>query len=149
MENTSLLIKYGVDPEHKLLYSKWAGDFTSAQYRASITFLTEVIKANRIQLWLHETIKLQSMPLEDQIWTVEVFALDLAQSDLKHIAIVRPEITEAIRIGKAMKDRAYRIFGRLVGVEFFETIEEAKAWLIPSRQFYKLPAVKEATVDKK
>ncbi|WP_439883312.1 hypothetical protein ACSX1A_09085 [Pontibacter sp. MBLB2868] len=142
MVNSSLLISYGVDPENKLLYSKWIAPFTSEQYRAGLQHLAEVIHNNHIKLWIHESIGINEIASLDQKWTTEVLALILVQSTLEYLAIVRPDTKEQVVVaGNILREKAYRIFGKSVRVEFFDSTEEAKAWLIPKRQYYKLPAL--------
>ncbi|MFD2515363.1 hypothetical protein ACFSRY_15930 [Pontibacter locisalis] len=140
MENSPLLITYGIDPEHKLLYSKWKGPFTSSQYREGLLHVAEAIHNNQIKLWLHESLRLEEIDMQDQKWTTEVFALILAQSPLKHLAIVRPEKQQSRTIASMLREKAYRIFGKIIGVEFFGSVEEAKAWLVPKRLYYTLPS---------
>lgn len=141
MENSSSLITYGIDPGNKLLYSKWTAHFDSEQYRTGLQHLAEVVHNNQIRLWLHESIGLNEISTSDQKWTTEVLALVLIQSSLEFFAIVRPDKQEHALAGNTLRDKAYRIFGKSVRVEFFESLEEAKAWLVPRRQYYKLPAL--------
>ena len=144
MEDSSSLITYGIDPGNKLLYSKWTAPFDSEQYRTGLQHLAEVVHNNQIKFWLHESIGLHEISTLDQKWTTEVLALLLVQSPLEYFAIVRPNQQEHAIAGNTIREKAYRIFGRSVKVEFFDSVEEAKAWLVPRRQYYKLPALGDA-----
>lgn len=130
---------YGIDASKKLLYSKWASPIDSTQYREGLQRLVRIVHDNEIKLWIHESRRLHDLSVEDQKWTTEVVALLLTQSKLRHIAIIRPQGNQQPHQGLSLREKAYRIFGRIIGVEFFDTTEEAKAWILPQLQHYKLP----------
>ncbi|GAB3203974.1 hypothetical protein ABID22_003228 [Pontibacter aydingkolensis] len=132
-------IKYGVDASKKLLYSKWAMPVESDLYREGLQHLAQVIHDQDIRLWIHESMHLNNLSIEDQKWTTEVLALVLTQSRLKHIAIIRPQNTISNAPGNSLREKAYRIYGRNVGIEFFDSTEEAKAWILPNLLHYRLP----------
>jgi hypothetical protein len=145
MANSPLLITYGIDPEFDLLYSKWSDSFSSEQYREGLLHLAEVMQHNKIKLWLHDSLHLDEIEMQDQKWSTEVFAFLLAQSSLKHIAIVRPNKPKPVSVIKMLREKSYRVFGKIIGIEFFDTTEEAKAWLVPRRHYYNLPILKSAS----
>ena len=132
---------YGIDASKKLLYSKWATPIDSAQYREGLQHLVRIVHDKEIALWIHESRRLQDLSVEDQKWTTEVLALILTQSKLRHIAIVRSLGSTQSNPGHSLREKAYRIYGKSIGVEFFDTTEEAKAWILPQLQHYKLPAL--------
>ncbi|WP_299826526.1 hypothetical protein [uncultured Pontibacter sp.] len=132
-------LMYGIDASRKLLYSKWAMPIDSGHFRAGLQHMAQVIHDQEIKLWIHESIRLNDLETEDQRWTTEVLALILSQSSLKYIAIVRPPGNEIKSMGNSIRDKAYRIYGKNVGIEFFDAVDEAKAWIVPQLQHYKLP----------
>lgn len=139
MKNELEYLSYGLDTSKKLLYSKWAMRVESPQYRQGLQRLVKVIHDNEVELWIHESVRLNDMDIDDVKWTTEVLALILSQTRLKHIAIVRPQGSTSNVHGNSIREKAYRIYGKNVGVEFFDTVEEAKAWILPQLQHYKLP----------
>ncbi|MBC5991245.1 hypothetical protein [Pontibacter cellulosilyticus] len=141
MKNELDYLLYGLDSSKKLLYSKWAMPIGSQQYKNGLQQLAQLIHNNEIQLWIHESRRMNELSMEDQKWTTEVLALVLTQTNLKHIAIVRPADISHTAPGNSLREKAYRIYGKNVGIEFFDTTEEAKAWILPHLQHYKLPAL--------
>ncbi len=139
MENSLDYLLYGLDVSKKLLYSKWAAPIEGHNYREGLLHLLQVIHANDITLWIHESKRMYNLSVDDQTWLTEVLALLISQSSLKYLAIVRPEDNILPTSGNALRDKAYRIYGKNIRLEFFDTVEEAKAWILPNLQHYKLP----------
>ena len=132
---------YGIDTSKKLLHSKWATPVNAAQIKEGLQHLVSTLHNKDVELWIHESRHLHELTKDDKTWIIEVLGLILLQSNLKYIAIVRPQGIEAINVGKAIRDKAYRIYGKRIGIEFFDTTEEAKAWILPNLQHYRLPAL--------
>ncbi|MEJ8800519.1 hypothetical protein [Pontibacter sp. H249] len=139
MKNELDYLLYGFDTSKKLLYSKWTKPIESQQYRKGLQHLIQVIHDHELTLWIHESIRLNDLSIDDIKWTTEVLALILSQSRLKHIGIVRPQGSTSPLPGLSLREKAYRIYGKSVGIEFFDTTEEAKAWIMPQLLHYKLP----------
>ena len=139
MKNELDFLLYGLDISKKLLYSKWAMPIESNQYRKGLQHLVKVIHDHEVTLWIHESILLNDLGVEDTKWTTEVLGLLLLHSRLKHIAIVRPQASSTSAPALSLREKAYRIYGKSVSVEFFDTTEEAKAWILPNLQHYNLP----------
>ena len=141
MENTLDYLLYGIDSSKKLLYSKWSTTIDGPKFREGLLHLLQVIHANDLTLWIHESKRLYDLTIEDQKWITEVLALLITQSSLKYLAVVRPEKSKAITSGNALREKAYRIYGKNIRLEFFDSVEDAKAWILPNLQHYKLPSL--------
>jgi hypothetical protein len=139
MQNTLDYLLYGLDVSKKLLYSKWSSAIEVSQYKEGLLHLIQVINANETTLWIHESKRMHNLAIEDQKWLTQVLALMVSQSSLKYIAIVRPENATTPTYCYTLREKAYRIYGKNIHLEFFDSVEEAKAWILPNLQHYKLP----------
>jgi hypothetical protein len=139
MINSPDYLYYCVDANKKLLYSKWLRPVSSEEYREGLHFLYDVVQSNSLILWLINNQNVEKLDVQDQKWLTEEYGLLLMGSPLKFMANVFPESAEIALAIKAIRDKAYRIFGKGMIVDFFEDEETALAWLLPHMQHYRLP----------
>ncbi len=139
METFSDYLMYYIDADKKLLYSKWLRGTSSLEYRTGMHQLYELLGQNDLTHWLHDTSFPAIPDPEDQKWLLENFALSLMQTNLKFMAIVIPEEPKLGYNRELQREKGYRIFGKRILVEFFDSIETATAWLLPNLQHYRIP----------
>ncbi|PRY09967.1 hypothetical protein CLV24_11635 [Pontibacter ummariensis] len=147
MERTSDYFISSVDPHIRLLYGKWLRPVTSQLYRQALQQACETIQHMRIRFWLQDSTLLATREVQDQKWATEVMALLLAQSSLQQFAVVHPDDPYMKASGEAMREKAFRIFGKQLKVEFFDSVQEAKNWLLPHYSNYMLPALPELSAS--
>jgi len=140
MENLSDFIEFRIDTDKKLLYGKWLRNVTSTEYKAGLQEVGKLLNQYDMKLWLQNSEKLEPLNINDQKWLTEQFGILLIQFPLQYIAVVTPRNSAHFAELLAVREKAYRIFGKSKHVEVFETEEEALAWLIPNMQYYRLPA---------
>ncbi len=138
--DTPAFIEFKLDQTKQLLYGRWLRDITFEEYKAGLHQTYKLIQQHNIRLWLQNSEKLSPRSLPEVKWVSEEFGLMLMQSDVKYLAIVTPRSSAHFPDLQAMREKAYRIFGKTKSMEVFETEEEALAWLIPNLQYYKLPS---------
>lgn len=140
MEKKFDYIEFRIDTEKKLLYSKWLRNVTSEEYKEGTLKAYDLIEQNGIRLWMHNrNNQMPPLDIELQKWITEDFALLLTQSPVQFVAIVCSPDLEKRGLLQAIRDKSYRVFGRTTRTEFFDTEEEALAWLLPNMQHYRLP----------
>ncbi|WP_242929291.1 hypothetical protein [Pontibacter vulgaris] len=142
MEPATDYLSHYIDRDKKLLYSKWLREISSDEYHEGMQKLYELICNNGLTHWLHDISIQTQHSQEDQKWSSEDFALMLIQSGLKYMAIVIPENPTSKQTGEMLRDKSYRIFGKTVLIEFFDSVETATAWLLPNLQHYRIPQLK-------
>lgn len=142
MESIHDYIEFRIDADKKLLYGKWLRNVNSEEYIAAMKYIIELIEAQGIRLWLQNSFNLDPRSLEEQRWIAEEFALLLSQSSLKYMAFVVSKDSPHHTILIALREKGYRIFGKSINMELFESEEEALGWLIPNMQYYRLPSQK-------
>ncbi|MDX5423456.1 MAG: hypothetical protein LPK14_14470 [Hymenobacteraceae bacterium] len=141
-------LAYGIDSHKKLLHSKWTRPISHTELREGLQHLVEVIYNHEIKLWLHHSMVLDTLSMQDLNWLKEVLSLLLVQSSLKQMAIVSDEESDQKRVGESLREKSYRIFGKGVLVEFFPNTGLATAWLLPHLVNYRLPRIDDAAAQR-
>lgn len=138
MGNPTDYLEYRLDSRKQLLYCRWKRDINQAEYKAGLLFIYKKLIEHDVRLWLQDSSAIQSRTVAELKWLAEEFSFMLTRTALKYIAIVTPDTRTHYTELRLMREKAYRIFGKQVLMEVFDTTEEALSWLLPNLQHYRL-----------
>ncbi|NEM97652.1 STAS/SEC14 domain-containing protein [Pontibacter burrus] len=138
MGNPADYLEYRLDSKKQLLYCRWTRDVNQAEYKAGLQFIYKKLVEHDTRLWLQDSTVLQPRTVAELKWVVEEFSFMLTSTSIKYVAVVTPHSRTHYAELRMIREKAYRIFGKQVLMEVFDTVEEALSWLLPNLQHYRL-----------
>lgn len=115
------------DPERQLIVVQGSGRVPSGLYREGLQRAANTAVTEKLPNWLVNNRMGGIITIEDQIWTSDVIAPQLAsESNLQKMGFIEPEDVLSKIILVDMMDRARDIFP--FEMQFFEKLENAFNW---------------------
>jgi len=113
------------DREGKWVYAEWKGFANSAEFRASLTRIVDVIGTQHIPALVSDNRRLEGVTNVDQLWIRDTWTPMAAAAGLKRIAVV----VAHHGLGKIATQEILSQMGTSVfATRTFTTVSEATEW---------------------
>ena len=116
-----------VDEEMSIIVTEWKNYLPSAEYRASLLQVHELVKRYGLRFWLSDSRKMGAILRDDEQWSVAEFTPLLMQAGLRRIAV----ISSADYFNRTSTERMVEATAAIVPfkVEFFDDPLMGREWL--------------------
>ena len=114
------------DKEINAVVMEWNGYATSKQFKQGTELMLNTLISNNCSKVLADIKDMKIIAMEDQQWLNEEFLPRATKFGFRVIAIIKPEFY----FNKvAVETISYKVDKDKLTINFFDNIEEAKAWL--------------------
>jgi hypothetical protein len=114
------------DGVHNYVHTEWKAFANSAEFRAALMKVLDVVRDKRAVSYLSDTRKVKVIVHDDQAWANEVWVPLLVAAGLKRFALV----TAASGLGKVTVEEVVKLVdNRGVLMRSFASVDDARSWL--------------------
>jgi hypothetical protein len=113
------------DRDGKWIYAEWKGFANSAEFRASLTRITDAIRAQSVPALVSDNRRLEGVAQADQLWIRDTWTPMAVAAGLKRIAVV----VAHRGLGKIATEEILSQMGtKTFATRSFTTVSEATEW---------------------
>jgi hypothetical protein len=126
METATRAYNIYFDSDIKTVVMQWEGYATSSQFKEGTEFMLNTLIKHKCDKVLADTREMVLIGREDQQWLEQHFLPRAIEFGFKAIALITPRHY----FNKvAVENISYKVDKEKLAINFFDNIEEAKAWL--------------------